>query len=416
MYRPEVIVLDFETALTNGEPSVEYYRDDFRVLSAAFSWRDAKGEIKTKYTEGEEATHEYLRKIHNSGISCIVHNFQFEFGVLFYRFSGLESMVSLDTMRLVQVADNGGSKFHSTVVMPTTYDDMLDAAESGKDPAAYRAGLGLVAAASRWLPEEYKEHKEPYHRWLRENAGVKKGQEGRNLTKLPADMFEAYNVADAVVTLLLYEALTKKMAEDKYDWRLDHQLYKGTAAMMATAKGRGLPVNREALEAYVSNIEMEIHKIEQDFRTKFIEPIRLIELERESAYIVGVKTLKTQDKRRNECMDGTPADLLFNVGSNKQLAALFVDKLGIVPKFWTKEPKKKKGQERKKAFVPSPSFKAAHLSTYGEGGTMLRARRKRMLVLSQAKALLGLSRYDGKWHFNMKACGTATGRMAGGSQ
>jgi hypothetical protein len=31
MYRPPVIAFDYETALTNGVPSVEYYRGDFAL-------------------------------------------------------------------------------------------------------------------------------------------------------------------------------------------------------------------------------------------------------------------------------------------------------------------------------------------------------------------------------------------------
>lgn len=416
-YRPEVVVLDFETALLSGEPSVEYYRDDFRAISAAFAWRDKNGNVKTKYTEGEDATREFLEKMACDGIPTIVHNYQFEYGVLAHRFPGLQSIVAVDTMRLVQVADNGGSKFHRTAEAPATYDDLLDAAEKGGEVAEYRAGLGLVAAASRWLPEEYKDHKEPFHLWLRESAGVKKGQEGRNLTKLPQSMFEEYNVADAVVTLMLYETLTASMAKDGYDWRLDHQLYSSTAAMMARAKSDGLPVDRQALLSYVVEIEDEIKAIEGEFRGKFLSEIEDLEDARTTEWINGVKTAKARDKRTEAATHGCPEDLRFNVGSNKQLAALFVDKLGIVPKFWTKAPKaKKNAKPRKKPFVPSPSFKAAHLSTYGEGGTLLRQRRKRMLVLTQAKALLGLSKRDGLWHFSMKACGTATGRMAGGSQ
>jgi hypothetical protein len=413
---PEAIVLDFESALLNGEPSVEYYREDFRAISAAFAWRREDGTVKTKYTEGEDATRDFLHRIRAGGIPVIVHNFQFEYGVLAYRFPDYESVVSVDTMRLVQVTDNGGSKYASTVQMPKTFDDLLDAAEDGGDVAAYRAGLGLVASASRHLPDEWKEHKEPYHAWLRENAGVKKGQEGRNLTKLPPVLFEKYNVADAIVTLMLYETLVAKLAADGYDWNLDHTLYKGTAGMMALAKGQGLPVNRSALEAYVVDIEAELRGIQTAFRDKFAKEISEIEAARVDAYVLGLKTEKGRAKRQTEVDKGLPDDLRFNVGSNKQLAALFLGKLKIAPKFWTKPPKTKPGEERKKEFVPSPSFKAAHLATYGEGGTMLRQRRKRMLVLNQAKALLGLSRHDGLWHFALKACGTATGRFAGGNQ
>ncbi len=99
-------------------------------------------------------------------------------------------------------------------------------------------------------------------------------------------------------------------------------------------------------------------------------------------------------------MDAKAEQFLFNVGSNKQLAALFVGKLKMTPKFVTKT-----GQ---------PSFKSAFLSQWGEGGDMLKKRRKRLLVLKQCDSLLALSEYDGRWHVDLKACGTTTGRFAGG--
>jgi hypothetical protein len=39
MYVPPVVVLDYETALLDGTPSVDYFREDFRVISAAAAWR-----------------------------------------------------------------------------------------------------------------------------------------------------------------------------------------------------------------------------------------------------------------------------------------------------------------------------------------------------------------------------------------
>jgi DNA polymerase I-like protein with 3'-5' exonuclease and polymerase domains len=92
----------------------------------------------------------------------------------------------------------------------------------------------------------------------------------------------------------------------------------------------------------------------------------------------------------------------FNVGSNKQLEMLFCGELGMVAQFKTEKD--------------SPSFKSCFLHQWGDGGTILAKRRKRLLVLKQAQALYELSAYDGRWHMDLKACGTATGRFAGGSR
>lgn len=405
-YVPSIVAFDVETALTDGTPSVDYFRGDFRVISAAFAWRGQNGDMRTLYTEGEDETVEFLKRIQVAGIKVAVHNYQFEYGVCVHRFPGFEGCITHDTMRLTQVADNGGKRaaYQPQIV---TYDDMLDAIDGG-GPKQQSNGLGLVAAASRWLPEEWQNHKAPYHTWLRVNAGVKKGQEGANLTALPPDMLEAYNVADAIVTLLLFERLTEEFESIGYDYSLDHELYKSTARMVANAKGAGARVDTQTLTEYVAQVEAEVAAIEQGFRDRFNAEIERIEAAAHTVYVGKVKTEKARARRRAQDQSR------FNVGSNKQLAQLFINTLGFVPKFVTKEPKANPNKPRKKEFVPSPSFKSAHLSTYGDGGELLIKRRKRLLVLQQARSLLKLAAHDGRWHPDMRACGTATGRMAGG--
>lgn len=403
-----VIALDFETALLDGSPSVEYYRKDFRAISAAMAWRDETGNMVTKCLTGEEQIHEALREAQARGERLVVHNFQFEYGVLLYRFPGFESMVAYDTMRLAQVADNGG-KWMADNPSIRTEEMALDVADS-----TYRTGLALVASASRLLSSEWHEHKEPYYAWLRENIGAKKGKEGQHLTSLPAAMMAGYNAADAKVTLALYETLVERFAEMGYDWRLDHRLYVSTAKKVAKAKGVGIAVDVLALKVYEQAVVKEVEEIERQFRLEFVEPIASIEAATLGFYIRGCKTPNGTRKREARAQT-EPGLYKFNVGSTKQLEQLFVQTLKIVPKFLTKAPKLKPGQTRSKPFVPVPSFKAAHLSTYGKGGEILIQRRKRLLVLQQIKALLKLAEYDGRWHFDIRAAGTATGRQAGGS-
>jgi hypothetical protein len=185
-------------------------------------------------------------------------------------------------------------------------------------------------------------------------------------------------------------------------------LYKSTARMVADAKGVGASVDVSTLAAYAAEVEAEIAVIEQGFLDQFAAEIDRIEAATHTTYVSKVKTEKAKARRAAQ------ERARFNVGSNKQLARLFVEIMGIQPKFWTKEPKARPGKARKKEYVPSPSFKSAHLSTYGKGGELLRTRRKRLLVLQQTRSLLKLAAHDGRWHPDMRACGTATGRMAGG--
>lgn len=410
-FKPSIIALDYETALLDGTPSVEYYRPDFRVTSAAAVWRSEDGTTKSVYFEGEEAVSEFLAKVSRVNIPCVVHNFQFEYGVTKFRFPGCERVIQVDTMRLAQVADNGGKEAQRDF-KPRTYLEELDEAEG-----SYTTGLGLQAVASRWLGSELQNHKEPAYRWLRETAGVKAGQEGKHLHLLPADLMRAYNVADAIVTLHLYDRLTSEFQRVGYDWTLDHSLYTASAKRIAEAKGRGVRVDRDALCKYRDDVLAEIAAIEDAFKSEYAGPIAEIESEYAEAYIYALKTERGQAQRRAHVAAGT-ADIRFNVGSNKQLARLLVDKLGIQPKFYTEESKQSKARRKDSPnlppFQPSPSLKAAHLGTYGKPGEMLIQRRKRLLVLKQVENLLELSALDGRWHADLRACGTATGRFAGG--
>jgi hypothetical protein len=411
-FKPSIVALDYETALLDGTPSVEYYRPDFRVTSAAAAWVGEDGAVKTRYMEGEDDVRLFIQRIQAGRIPLVVHNFQFEFGVTAHRFNGLESTISIDTMRLVQVGDNGG-KDAQRDFRPRISDE--DDTDDEASPAV--KGLGLQASASRWLGSELQNHKEPAYAYLR-SLGVKAGAEGKNLDKLTPELMRSYNVADAVVTLKLYQRLTEEFAKIGYDWTLDHSLYTASAKRIALAKGRGIKVDRDALQSYRDKVIAEIAQIEGAFRSEFEDPIAEIESEYAETYVKALKTERGQAQRRKQVEDGT-ADIRFNVGSNQQLARLLVDKLGITPKFYTEESKQSKNRRKENPdlppFIPSPSMKAAHLATYGKPGEMLIQRRKRMLVLKQVGSLLELSELDGRWHADLRAAGTSTGRFSGGS-
>ena len=415
-YTPAVIAMDYETALLSGEPSLEYYRPDFRITSAAFAWKGVDGALKTRYVVGEAALKKTLDRITKDGVPVVVHNLPFEYGCTLYRFPGLEGCIQFDTMRLTQVADNGGKEAQRYAREITTYEDMLDAAESGGEDR-YKTGLSLAAAASRLLPAEFGGHKDEAYKYLRDTHAVKAGKEGQHLNLLPPELMERYNVADAVVTLELYMRLLERFDLEGYDWRLDHSLYAASARRIAHAKGEGVKVDRVSLQAYSLNVAEEIANIETQFRALFALEITKIEAEAAEQYINAVTTPRGRESRRQR-LDKDPSEIRFNIGSGLQLRRLFIDVLGCKPQFWTQESKasreKRKQDPTRKPFVPQPSFKAAHLPGYGEGGEVLVERRKRLLVLQQAQALLELTERDGRWHVDLKAAATATGRFAGG--
>lgn len=183
------------------------------------------------------------------------------------------------------------------------------------------------------------------------------------------------------------------------------------------AKGEGVLVDRPALAANRDRVLAELKAIEDGFRQRFAYELARIEAEAAEQYINAVSTPRGREGRRKR-LEQDPSEIRFNIGSGKQLKRLFVDELGCKPQFWTQESKdsrKKREQDpTRKPFEPQPSFRAAHLGGYGEGGEMLVERRKRLLVLQQTQALLALTEYDGKWHVDLKAAAAATGRFAGG--
>lgn len=394
---PKFLVIDFETVL-NGVGSLDFWHPGFRAASMAASWRDGDA-IRSLFFEGEDAILQFLGEAEIYGIGAVVHNMGFELGVLSCRFPSIRSLAWLaDTMRMVQCWDNGGDAY---LARAPSLDDLE---ESGVDDAddgdTWIGGLGLANATQRILGRP--DHKAEAYAYLRA-LGVKAGQEGKNLNRLPRDILERYNVADTEETLRLYEHLVAQFEKIGYDWRLDHSLYMSSVRFIVGAQIKGVRVDRERLDVYRREVAGEIAAIEADFRGRFMGPIAAVERERLLDAIRQRKTLRGRKGFIRRYRDGArPAagEVQFNVGSNQQLARLFMGELGIQPRFF--------------AAKGAPSFKSSVLDQWGEGGAALKTRRKRMIVLKQAEALYELSAVDGRWHVPLKACGTSTGRMSGG--
>lgn len=412
---PEFAIIDYETVV--GERgSTEFYRHDFRVASMAATWPTATG-FESAYFVGEQAVRQFLTKCVDTGVRLSAHNIQFEMGVTMCRFPDLYPRINwyFDTMRLVQVYDNGGDKF--AVEAPLSLDDMLDmelgiVEDDEQEPVSKKkkkpkpksiAGLGLKAALKRVLRETLS-HKDEAHEWLRANVdGCRVGNEGTFLSRLPDDLSRRYNVGDTEGAFRLFRFITERLHKVGYDWKFDHGLYLKSVRQIVGAKRVGVPVDRVRLNDYRKVVAKEIEEIELEFGRQFRNEIAAVERGRTLDAIRKLKTLRGRKNFLRRYRMGTESAVKavrFNVGSNKQLAALFVDQIGITPVFRTN-----KG---------APSFKSALLSQWGSGGDILKARRKRLLVFKQVEALLALTAYDGRWHHDLRACGTATGRYSGG--
>lgn len=411
-WKPAYVLIDFETS-ENGKGSTEFYRAIFQVDSMAASWCGEDGAVRSLYFEGENGIRTFLERLSREGIPVVAHNTQFEMGVMACRFPQIQLLWSIDTMRLVQVYDNGGDKF--AVELPPSYDDELGAfldaeGEDGEEPKKKKksakpksiAGLGLVKACKRIL--NLPNHKEEAHAWIRENIPEsRKGTEGRFLSKLPIDIARRYNVGDTEAALKLCKFLLDYFKSINYDWTFDHRLYFNSVKLLVEAKIRGVLVERSRLGGYRNVVEAEIEGMGVAFRRAFEKEIALCERDRLRKRLAKLRTLRGQKRYLGRYRSGRGKELEeigFNVGSNQQLQALFVDRMRIEPKFLTK-----KG---------APAFRSSCLGQWGDGGLMLAKRRKRLLVLKQCEALLALSEHTGRWHIDLRACGTATGRYSGG--
>lgn len=416
-YSPPYLVYDYETE-DCGEASTEMYRPGFYASSCAFCWKAEDGAFKTHYIDGigaEKKIRAFLEK--SAGTPLVVYNEQFERGVTLCRFPGLCEKLNwhADVMRLVQNYDNGGGEFQ---FLPLTYDEQLDfylnefesnsdkpVKEGKKKPTQkFVGGLGLKNAAMRILAIE--DHKKKAHEWLRENVeGCRKGNEGSHLHMLPDDIMREYNIADVITTARLYDFITSEFSRIGFDWRIDHQLYRSTLQHITQAKIDGVRVQREELALSIEGLRKEISAIELGFAERFATEIRGVERDKLRARVAKLKTFRGKRSYLRRCRDNSTTvfsdEIRFNLSSNLQLANLFMVFLGFSPRFLTE-----KGQ---------PAFRSAVLSQWGSGGEMLKTRRKRMLVLKQSEALYKLSEFDGKVHFDLKCCGTATSRMSGGS-
>lgn len=415
---PEAVALDFETADGNGA-SLEYWRPDFRAMSAAFSWFGRNGELSHSFWQSEESIREQLRVIERLRIPLIAHNAQFEYGVLHCRFPEFDrSLLKYDTMRMVQNEDSGGSRarLNGPRGDELSIEDELRFLE-GKDETD-NTGLGLGVSAKRHLPKDWHNHKDPFYKILREQHGVRKGKEGENLHLLTASQLEAYNTADTDVALLLFQTLRNKFSQRKFNWIFDHFLHFGAIRRIVEAKVLGIPVDRELLDQFIQSTEIEMLKIKSEFRNKLELEIESMESERRQAWVSQPKTDRGRAQREEKVWEKAD-EWTFNPGSTTQLRQLFVDRMKMPVKFWTKESKQSKEKRKKNPdlppYEPNPSFKASHLPTYGEGGEILATLKKRQVVSRQAKNLYLLSEFDGRWHFDLRACGTKTGRYTGGS-
>lgn len=366
-----LISVDFETGGEGASGGLEMYRQTSFVKSCAFAWRNSDGEILTRFVQDPVQIKADLDHIVAQEIPILVFNMGFE-GVVFQSKYGIKPIIEADVMRLVQMYDN------------------TDAVKSfGLKDATRRLvpqNDGYDYPIYRWLALNLPEHREKVIKKAKQYVKKSVGQEqairdyvkrnkkqlGQHLSQAPASVLAQYNNADAVNTLLIYEIITKYFAEIGFDWRFDQKLYQSSAWEIVASKIKGLLISHKRLKVCIEETKREIDGIEARFKTRFASEIGQLQIKGE-----------------------------FNINSLKHLEALFCGVLKIKPVHFSKSGK-------------APSFSDEHLYQFGEGGEMLMGKKSHELIYNQARNLMGLSEYDGRFHCDLKLTGTITGRYSGG--
>lgn len=402
---PKIIALDYETVDSRGA-SFEYFRKDFKLLSLSLTWRNEQGELESWFDTRPSEMYEKLKWLSDTQIPVVVHNFQFEYGVTHTLYPDLNINWHLDTMRLAKLRDGGGDEFNVPMLTQEQEIDIALGEYTEKDVRkswAKSLGNSLEACARRFLGEQNHDHKKAAHDYLRDVHGITRNH-GGNLHLLPYRILRDYNIADTETTLLIYENSIQYFSDIGFKLKQDTQLYNMRVKHVAEAHVRGLRIDRDALLKYILEIEAEVADIERQFKKMFKEELRKV---RKWLYLekrlemLALSADRYKQKRWEKYMSNPAEITTFNFNSSaRHLPMLFMGQLKIKPTFRTA-----KG---------APSFKASHLSQWGEGGKVLIKRKKRLLVLQQAVAIYIASAYDGLLHQAVKASGTRTNRVSSG--
>ncbi len=407
----KLFAIDFET---NG---TRYFSSGFSVICLGVAWREGS-EMRTLWSdtpsEIEEILAELARQQHEEGAKIAAYNNTFELGVIKNCYPHLWKAgltPDVDVMRLVQLVGFSDPRVWEEDDEDEDLFGFDD--DSGGGKSADKDGvllLSLKAAVKRWLPGRAN-YEDEIKSWILKNCpGIKTGTWGAGIHQAPKDLLESYNVMDCVVTIELYELITKFFEFEGYDWRQDHEIfYLPLMRELVEAECRGIRVNREALASYAVETLKEIDNHKQLFleqHAQGIEKVRLLmmrDLQRKADEARA--NLKTEKGRNNRKVLRYPEDAPeFNVNSKPQLAKLFVEIYGAPVKIWT--------SPKKKTTAPSPSFRSKHLHQW-QGAEELVNVGNRTIVYKQALKLLELSESDGIYHVALRPCGTKTGRLAG---
>jgi len=180
--------------------------------------------------------------------------------------------------------------------------------------------------------------------------------------------------------------------------------------LFSQAKAKGIKVNLPKLEEYRAQVIQEMEDIDNSFLEQHREGIENIKLNRFKKKLDAYKSDRGKASFTWQKFLGSPL-AQFNVASSTQLAELIVDTYKKEVAVWSHY--NDDGSPKDSA---RPSFSTKTLTKWGDDVKHLVKRSKRKKVKEFCDSLVSKaqSSESGRWHQDLKAVGTVTGRFAGG--
>lgn len=209
------------------------------------------------------------------------------------------------------------------------------------------------------------------------------------------DVLGKYAALDAQATLELFYSLKPFFDEHSYwDFVGVIQSYK---SLLLYNTQHGIRVDRTKLLAEMYNLMAEIEQIKLDIRNTCALEIKEMEQEWAEKWILGVKTEKGREKRRQEAKN--KESLKFNASSSKHLEALLFNKLGLVPLEFTETGKAKTDKTSLKQLEhPAAKLMLKHSHTAKK--------------IAFCESYLKHSEKTGRIHPSFNITGTVSGRLS----
>lgn len=391
MTSTKFLVVDLETDNTEGH-GLDYFRQDYRVISASVQVIDDAGESPPMFYTDIEVLKNDLNWAADSGYTFLVYNAGFDCGVMKHHLGIRNAFNAIDVWRL----------FNYTCL--TVTDKFAKAGVEKRDTKLNGAVKYLFGV---------KDYKAEYLDYFIEKGLAKDHKKAHAMVaQLPPELLEKYNNADTEWTWKVYQECVRRLESWGIDWRLDHWGYIWEAELYSDAFVRGITVDRDALSGSVATLTQEIaaerkilkaapEVVEAEKRcnqisVKLTKP--LIRRWKEAhgldrSYVIGeAETEAVIEWRRGQLWKP------FNFRSSKQKRVLFLDVMGLPVEKLTKSG--------------NPELSKKTLGAYGNIGKQLLSMLLKMKELDECLAILELSEYDGKIHTSLRSGSTVSGRSS----